>query len=181
MENSEVKKNDSMLKPALNHSLLIAAALIIQTLIMYLTGHLQSRAGTWISLAIIIAGVVYALINYRNEFLGGYISYGRVVGYSVVLGLFTGIITGAFALLLYGVISPELVEEGRLELERQLYRSNPDIDYEMAQGILKVQSWFLKPGVMFFVSIFGGAIQSLIVGLIGGIFIKKTDPDAFDV
>ncbi|TVQ14246.1 MAG: DUF4199 domain-containing protein [Bacteroidetes bacterium] len=181
MENSEIKNSGGLVKPAINHALIISAALIILTLVMYLTGNIQNRIGSWVSYAILIGGVVYALINYRNETLGGYISYGRVVGYSVVLGLFIGIITGAFTFLLYGFISPELVEEARLEAERRLYRSNPDIDYDMAQGILKMQYWLAKPYVLFMMSILGGAIQGVLIGLIAGIFVKKTDPDAFDV
>ncbi len=181
MENSEIKNSGVLLKPAINHALIISAALIILTLVMYLTDNMQSRTGSWVSYAILIGGIVYALINYRNETLGGYISYGRVVGYSVVLGLFIGIVTGAFTFILYGIISPELVEEARLEAERRLYRSNPDIDYDMAQGILKMQYWMVKPYVLFMVSILGGAFQGLIIGLISGIFVKKKDPNAFDV
>ncbi len=181
MENSETRKPAGMLKPAINHSLIISAALIILSLIMYLTGNMQNKVGSWISYAIIIGGIIYAVINYRNETLGGYISYGKVVGYSVIVGLFVGIITGAFTFILYGYISPELVEEARLEAERRLYRSNPDIDYEMAQGILKMQYWMVKPYALFMMSILGGAIQGVLIGLIGGIFLKKTDPDAFDV
>lgn len=180
MENTELNKKKGMLKPAINHSLIISAALIILSLILYLTGNMQSKAGSWISYVIIIAGIIYAAINYRNENLGGFISYGRVVGYSVIVGLFTGIITGIFTFILYGYISPDLVEEARLEAERQLYRANPDIDYEMAEGILKMQYWMIKPYALLLMSIVGGAFQGVIIGLIAGIFVKKTNPDAID-
>ncbi len=180
MENTELNKQGGMLKPAITHSLIISAALIILSLILYLTGNMQSKAGTWISYIITIGGIIYAVINYRNENLGGFISYGQVVGYSVLVGLFTGIITGIFTFILYGYISPDLVEEARLEAEKQLYRNNPDIEYEMAEGILKMQYRLTEPPALLLMSTLGGALQGVIIGLIAGIFVRKTDPNALD-
>ncbi len=181
MDNQEKKNAGGMLKPAINHALIISAAMILLTLVLYLVGQLQNKYASWISFAVLIAGIVYALINYRNQTLGGYIGYGKTVGYSVLVGLFVGVITGLFSFLLYGFISPELVEEARLSLEQTLYRTNPDIDYEMAQGILKMQYWFVTPTGLLIASIVGGTIQATIIGLIAGIFVQKKDPQAFDV
>lgn len=175
MKNTDENNNAGIFKPALNHALIISAALIILSLTLYLTGQLQNQYAGWISAAISLVGIIYAIYNYRNQQLGGFISFGRAVGYGVVVGLIVGIITGLFAFLLYGVISPELVDEARLYAERELYKANPDLDYDQAQVMLKVQYWFISPTGMLVAGIFGGALQGLIFGIIGGIFARRKD------
>ncbi len=177
MKNMDENNNVGFMKPALNHALIISAALIILSLALYLSGQLQNRYAGWISTAISFVGIIYAIYNYRNQYQGGFISFGRAVGYGVVVGLIVGVITGIFAFLLYGVISPELVDEARLFAEKELYKANPDLDYDQAQMMLKVQYWFISPIGMLVAGIFGGALQGLIFGIIGGIFVRRKDPN----
>lgn len=181
MENNDVQnQKPGLAKSSFNSALLISAVLIVLTLVFYLIGHTLETYVSWVSAIVLVAGLIYTLLTYRNENLGGYISYGKSVQFTVVTGLFTGIITGLFAVLLYGLIAPELVEEMKQTLEMDLYRSNPDIDYEVAQTVLRVQFWFVTPLGMLVGSIFGTAFQSLIVGLIAGIFVKKKNPEVFN-
>lgn len=179
MENTESKPQSGMFKPALIHAVMISAVLIIYTLILYLAGQLQNTTLTWVSTAISFAGILYALFSYRNQNLGGYITYGKAILYGLVVGLMIGIFTGIFTYLLYGVISPELVEEARLLAETEMYRANPNLSSDQADMALKMQYLFVSPVGLLVASIFGGAIQGLIFGLIGGLFVKKKDPDAF--
>jgi len=179
MENTESKPQTGMFKPALIHAVMISAVLIIYTLILYLAGQLQNTTLTWISYAIAFAGILYALFSYRNQTLGGYIKYGQAVLYGLVVGLMIGIITGIFTFLLYGVISPELVEEARLLAETEMYRANPNLTSEQADMALRIQYLFVSPVGLLLASVFGGAIQGVIFGIIGGLFVKKKDPNAF--
>jgi hypothetical protein len=176
MENSQEPPKSGLFKPALNHALIISAALIILTLALYLTGQLQNKYGGWISFLVTLVGILYAIFNYRNQNLGGFISYGRVVQYALVVGFLVGIISGIFTFLLYGVISPELVEEARLHAEQEIYRTNPNITYEQAEMALKIGSWFTTPVGLLISSIFMNTLLGLIYGVIGGIFAKRNDP-----
>jgi len=180
METMEAKNNGGMFKSALTHGLMISAVLIIISLIFYIIGDLRNQFAGYLTLAITIAGIIYFTFEYRNKNLGGYISYGESVGYGVLVGLIIGIVTGIFAYLLFTVISPELVEEARLEAERNLYRVNPNLTDEQVELALKMQYWMISPTGSLIMSIFGGAFQGLLISLIGGIFTKKKDPNAFD-
>ncbi|MFW5707929.1 MAG: DUF4199 domain-containing protein [Bacteroidota bacterium] len=181
MENLEEKKDPGMFKPALNHALLISAVVIVLTLVLYLVGQMQNSIGTWLNIGIVIIGLSWAAVNYRNQLLGGYISYGKALGYMVLVGTLAGVITGIFLFLLYGYISPELVEEARVHLEKNLYQQNPEMSYEEVQMVLGIQYFFVTPAGLLISSIFGGAIQATIIGLIAAIFIKKNKPEVFDV
>jgi hypothetical protein len=181
MENPEENKNAPLLQPAIIHGLLISAVLIILSLGLYIAGLTQTRYVGWISTAISVSGIIYAIFNYRNNYLDGYISYARSVGYGVLVGLVIGIVTGIFAYLLYGFLSPELLDEARLAAERQIYRTNPEIADEEVGFILKIQELFISPGGMLISSIIGGSFQGLLFGLIGGIFVRRTRPESFEV
>lgn len=181
MEAPEKKTQSGMFKPAVNAALLIAAALIILTLIFYLLNALQNSILTWISLAVFIAGMLYTSLAYRNENLGGYISYGKSVGFATLTGLFAGIITGVFTFIFYQFIAPELIEELRLNAEKVIYQSYPDLSYQEQEMAINMQRKFITPFWLSFGNLFWLVLQGLIFGLIASIFIKKADPDALEV
>jgi hypothetical protein len=181
MEYREDFEKAPLMQPAFIHGLIISAVLIILSLLLYFAGLTQNRYAGWTSTAITIAGIIYAIFNYRNQQLGGFISYGRSVGYGVLVGLVIGVITGVFAFLLYGYISPELLDEARLAAERRLYRTNPDLGADEMDFVVRMQERFISPGGMLIASIFGGTFQGLLFGLIGGVFARRTRPESFEV
>jgi hypothetical protein len=177
----EEKNKPGMLKPALNHAMLLGAVMIILTLALYLSGNILNRHASWLTGIVAFAGIIYAVFNYRNQHLGGFISYGHSVGYGVVVGLLVGLITGVFGFILYEFIAPELIDEIRLTAEKEIYRINPDISDAQVDQVLKMQMLLVSSWGMLFSGILGGAFQGLISGLIGGIFAQRKDPDAFEV
>ncbi len=181
MENADVNQKPGMFKPALNYAVIVSAALIVITLVFYLFGELQNDWASWIGFAVFLAGVIYSAVSFRNEKLGGYISYGGVVGFSTLLGLFTGVITGLFAFLLYGFIAPDLMEELRQETimatENLMLQTNPNISNSELDNMIDLQLRFLTPPMMMVRAIFGYLIQAVIIGLVAGIFLKKSNPD----
>jgi hypothetical protein len=181
MQYEEEINRSPLMKPAFIHGLIISAILIIISLGFYFAGFTQNRYAGWVSLAITVAGIIYAIYNYRDNYLDGYISYARAVGYGVLVGLAIGIITGIFAFLLYGYISPQLLEEARIEAERRIYRSSPDLGTEERDFVIALQQRFISPTGMLISSIFGSTFQGLLFGLIGGIFARRTRPESFEV
>ncbi|MFW6352120.1 MAG: DUF4199 domain-containing protein [Bacteroidota bacterium] len=181
MENADVNQKPGMFKPALNYAVIVSAVLIVITLLFYLFGNLQSDWASWTGFAVFLAGVVYSVISFRNEKSGGYISYGNVVGFSTLLGLFTGVITGLFAFILYGFIAPDLMDQLRKETitatESLMLQTNPNISNSELDSMIDMQLRFLTPPMMMVRAIFGYLIQGVIIGLIAGIFVKKSNPD----
>jgi hypothetical protein len=183
METTPKPQSEGIFKPAISNASIISVALIILTLIFYLLNQVQSTAEMVIGYVIFLAGLIYSIKIYRDENLGGYISYGQSVGFSLLLGVFTGIITGIFIFVLYSFIAPELLEELRqkaiLETERRMLQVNPNVSDSELDTIINLQLRFLTPGIMFIASVFSMALQGLIMGLIVSIFMKRKNPDPF--
>ena len=179
MEQSAEKKEQGVLKPAMNHGFLIGGAVVLFSLILYLLNQYFSTWGSWVSFVIIVGGLIYAQINYRNEYLGGYISYSQGLGYSIMVGLFTGLLTGVFSYLLYGFISPDLIEQERQIAEMNVYRMFENMSYDQQMSIIEMQTRFITPFYKLIFEILGKTFNGLIIGLLASIFIKKRDPDAF--
>ncbi len=180
MEQIEEKPQGGLLKASLNHGLIISAIMIVITLVLYLIGQLHNTAAGWISFAIMIIALVWAMINYKKENLGGFMTYGQGLGYAVMVGLWVGIFTGVFALLLYGVISPELIAEEKAMIERNVFRQFEQMDYDQQLGMINLQQRFITPYWKLIFSILGGAFNGLIVGLIASAFVKKSNPDLIE-
>lgn len=181
MENLDEQNKPGMFKPALNHAMLLGAVMIILTLALYLSGQLLNPAIGWITGIILFAGIIYAIFNYRNQHLGGYITYGHAIGYAVVVGLLVGVISGVFNFILYEFIAPELLDELRLNAEKEIYKAMPDISDAQLEQTMKIQTFFISSWGMLISTTIVGAIQGLISGLIGGIFAKRKDPNAFEL
>ncbi|MFW5757319.1 MAG: DUF4199 domain-containing protein [Bacteroidota bacterium] len=181
MENADVNQKPGMFKPALNYAVIISALLIIITLLFYLFGDLQSEWASWTGFVVFLAGVIYSVLSFRNEKSGGYISYGNVVGFSTLIGLFTGVITGLFAFILYGFIAPDLMEQLRQETiaatENLMLQTDPNISDSELDTMVNMQLRFLNPPMMMVRAIFGYLIQAVLIGLVAGIFVKKSNPD----
>jgi hypothetical protein len=180
MEYQEENTSYPLYKPAFFHALIISAILIIISLGFYIAGLSHNRYAGWISLAVTVAGIFYAVFQYRNLHLGGFISYGRSVGYGALVGLFIGVITGIFAFLLYTYL-PELLEEARLEAERRVYRTSPDLGEQELDMVISLQQRFISPAGMLISSIFGATFQGLLIGLFAGLFARRTRPGSFEV
>ncbi len=170
-------KNRGMFIPAISNAAIISVALIILSLGFYLAQETQSRLETYIGYAIFLGGLIYSIKIYRDEDLGGSISYKQSLGHSVLVGLFTGIITGIFAFILYGYIAPDLLVQLKdktiMATESRLLQANPNISDNELDTIINVQLWFLKPGIMMIATMVGMTFQGLVMGLVVSIFMKK--------
>lgn len=177
MEKTIIDSPPGMLKPSLNYGLLISVALIILGLVFYLLGAYTSSIRSWLEIAVILGGLIYAALMFRNEVNGGYISYGRSLGFLTLSGLFTGIFTGIFQFILLAFIAPDLMELIRTETiiaTEQLHITlNPNISSEELDRYVDWGLKFQTPFWNLVQSIFGWTFWGFLGGLIISIFIKR--------
>ncbi len=181
MENSIESQSPGLLKPALNYALIISVVMIIIGLIFYLAGHPTAKVKVYLDYAIIIGGLSYAAIMFRNEFSGGFITYGRSLGFIVLTGLIVGFILGIWTYIYLGFIAPDVMEIIREETIENAYaaayRFNPNISDAEIDAMIDIQLRLQKPGFLALMSILGYTIQALLFGLIISIFVKRRNPD----
>ena len=167
----------SVWKTSIMAGIYLAIVSILVSVVFYVTGNPFAKIAQWLNYIIIVAGVVYAQVNYKKA-LGGTMTYGQALGVGVLAVIFASIIGSIYTYLLYSVIDPSLQDQLRLYTEEQMVRQGrvPEEQMDMA---LEMATRFQTPGMMVVMGIFGGAFIGLIVSLITAIFTKKNPTDDF--
>ncbi len=160
------------MKPALIYGAIMGCIGILVSVLMYIFNVMFESWVSIVSIVVTIVVMVFLLRAYRNEYLGGFASYGKLLLMSVMIGLFSGILTSVYTYLLYTVIDPELVQKSLTITESKLLE-NPKIPEGMIDTIMERTERNLQPVRMMLVGIISSPILSGIFGLIISIFLKK--------
>ena len=171
------QKAASVWKSSLMPGIYLAIVSILVSVIFYVTGNPFSKIAQWVGYAVLIAGVVYAQVNYKKA-LGGTMTYGQALGVGLLTVVFASVLSSIYTYLLYAVIDPSLQDQLRLFTEEQIVKQGrvPEEQMDMA---LEMATKFQTPGMMMVMRIFGGAFAGLIISLITAIFTQKKPQDDF--
>jgi hypothetical protein len=170
MENQKV----SVWKANLNWGLILGLALVIYSAILYFSDNMFNKSLSYFSYLIIVIGLFLGIKAYRDNFLGGYITYGQTIGAGIIISLYASIISAVFTILLYKFIDPDLSQKLFAFTEQQMLdKGTPEDQVEMA---MKITEKFLNPYFMAGFAILGSVVVGLIISLIEGIFLKKENP-----
>jgi hypothetical protein len=168
-------KKDNTMKSAMTYGLILGLALIVLHVVQYIMG--VYKPPFWVSLinyGAIIGIIVYGTIRFRDDELEGYISYGKALGFGVLMSLFASIIYGLYFFLLTNVIDPTYMESMWAMIEETYVEMGmSDDQIEAAMSIVKK---FQSPLIMVFSSIFSFVFMGTIFALITSIFLKKEKP-----
>mgnify|MGYP001572411810 FL=1 len=104
-------KSNPMYKSAMTSGLIVGIALVVFSLLIYIMGVVKPPF--WVSLlqyVIIIGGIIYGTKKFRDDDLGGEISYSKALGFGILICVFASIIMGVYMILLMTVIDPEFMK-----------------------------------------------------------------------
>ncbi|MFP4042645.1 MAG: DUF4199 domain-containing protein [Bacteroidales bacterium] len=170
------KKENPFLKLTMTYGFITGIVLIIYTLLLYISNNLleQNFILGVLNYIILVAGIIIGTKAYRDQYLDGYISYGKSLGTGVLISVFAGVVTGVFTYLLYAVIDPQLLDESiKIIQEEMLQKGVPEGQIEM---MTEMQKEFQSPLIMMISSIFSYGFMGLIFSLITSIFTKNNKP-----
>lgn len=165
-------QQSGMSSPAFQYGLLIAAGLIILSLIMYVGGMIAARWISYIGYAILLGGLIFGTIKFRDEFSGGFISYGRALGFGTLTSFFAAIISAVFAYVFYKFLAPDALNELRAATEVNILESNPDVTDQQLNMAVRMVSPFMIALTYLFSYTFVGFVFSLVTAA----FLKRKDP-----
>lgn len=172
MEEMEVPQKKGMVMPALQYGVLTAIGLIALTLIIYFADLQTERWVAWIGYLILLAGLFLGTKAFRDEFNGGFISYGRSLGFGTLTIFFAAIISAVFVFIFYKFVAPDAMGPIKAAAEEQMLRANPnmsDQEYDMAMR-------FVSPGFIAITTVFSYTFIGFVLSLIVSAFLKKNDP-----
>jgi len=168
----EEKVKAPFLKPALIYGAILGGAGVLVGLILYFMDLATATWAQWIGLAVSLAVLIYCLVAYRNEYLGGFASYGQIFKMAVVIGLFAAIIGAIWQYLMFGVLDPDLVDKVRIAAEERIM-NNPRIPESFYDQAMERVEKSLTLQRMVMNALIWGFVVNVILGLIISAFVKK--------
>lgn len=167
MENST---KSQLFKYTLNWGLILGAASIAYTLVLYMADLVGNKPAGYAAIIITIVVLYLGIKAYRDQALGGSISYGQTLGAGVLISLFGTIVSMIFMIILYTVIDPSLIDKGLQESADQMMQRGMD-DSQIEQALSIARKMFIPMMIIFgtLFSVFFGFLVSLVLGA----FLKK--------
>jgi hypothetical protein len=156
---------------ASRHGVFLGLALIVMQTVFYLADIRLDSGPGYISYVILIGGLFLSIRAYRDQLNEGFISYGRAVGFGVVVALLSGIISSIFTFILYEFIDPNMISKLLMESEAKLIEAGMaedqlDMAMEMNQKII-------TPTFLTVIGIIGQTFMGLVFSLVLAVFLKK--------
>ena len=167
-----MEKKVSVWQATLNSGLILGLALVIYTLLLYFLDQTFNKTLGYVSILILIAGLVLGVKSFRDDARGGIMSYGQGVGAGTVIGLYAGIIGAIFTYLLYTVIDPDLLDKLLTFTEEKIVESGR-VPEEMIDQTMEMQKKFMAPWIMSIIAVINYVFFGVVVSLIASIFLKK--------
>ncbi len=161
-------------KPALIYGVILGVVGILLSLVFYFLNVMTASWVSWVSIVVSIAVLVYCLIAYRNEYLGGFASFGQIFMMGLMIGIIASIISAAYTYVLYTVIDPDLVEKIRIAAEEKIM-NNSRIPESMYDDIFEKMENRMSVNRMTIMALVAGPIVNAILSLIIAAFVKKEE------
>lgn len=168
-------KSNTMLKSAMTWGLVLGVALVIFSLILYIVNILKPPF--WVSLInylVIIGGIVLGVKKYRDDDLGGEISYGKAFGFGVLICVFAALISAVYTYLLITVIDTEYMSKLMAITEEELL--NKGLPEEQIDAAMAMSKKFTSPLFITISSVIGMGLIGAVFSAIVAIFMKKEKP-----
>lgn len=168
-----MENKPSTLMLSLGYGVIIALAVIVFNLILFLLNLSQDNPLNYFAYAILLAGILLAQFNYRNKYMGGFITYGNAFTLGLLTSIFLAIIMGIYTFIFLKYIDPGAMEEGMAIAEQKMMdRGMSDTEVEQGMAIARK---FTGVGMATFMAILSNIILGMIISLLTAIFVKKED------
>jgi hypothetical protein len=163
----------SSARTALKYGALTGVAVIVYSTAINLMGQNQNKALAALSFLILMAGIIWALKDYREQ-NAGFISYGEGLGTGTLVAAIVGLLAAFFSMFylefIDNTILQQSLDKARADLEA---RGMDDAQIDQAMSISQK---FMSPGIMFLMGIFSYLITGFIISLIVAAVMRKEKP-----
>jgi len=166
-----MENKPSLLAVSLGYSVIISLAVIVLSLVLFLLNLDKGTGMEWLPYLVLFGGIWLAQYNYRNKYLGGFISYGKAFSLGMMISLFLAIIMGIYTYVFIKYINPGAMEEAMVIAEQKMMdRGATDLEIEQGMAIARK---FAGVGMFTFTAVFSNFLAGVIISLITAIFVKK--------
>jgi hypothetical protein len=172
------EKQNSLGMHTLIYGIGTGAALIVLSLILYVSNLYMNEILGYLAYLILIAGMVFGSLQYRKVQLKGFMTYGQAFSANFLIGLFASIVSVIFFFFYLKYINTGLIDEILVKVQSKMEAKAGNMSQEQMDQAMMWTKRFLTPVWMVVWGLLGYAFWSAIFALIIAIFIKKKNPDA---
>ena len=162
-------------KFTMNYGAFLGLCLIAVAAIMWSLG--VDKNGSFVpsilNNVLLIAGITYAITQFRDNENNGFLSYGESLKLGTSVAFYSYVILSFYTFIFMNYIEPEAINEILQQAEQSILESNPEISDEELDFALDVAGKFMKPHWMMISGILGGTFMGFLYSLIISIFTKK--------
>jgi hypothetical protein len=126
---------------------------------------------------LIIAGIAYTIIVFRDTENSGFISYSDSLKLGTSVAFFSSVILAFYTFIFINYIEPNTLNEILQQAEQAILESKPEISDEELDLALEMTDKFIQPHWMLILGILSGTFMGFIYSLIISIFVKKDNPN----
>jgi hypothetical protein len=166
-----MEKNVSVWKANLTNGLILGIAGIVYMLVMYFLDLTFNRTQGWVFMLVLIVILYFLIKSYRDNYLYGYITYGKAFGSGVVIFLYYSIIVAIFTYILYTVIDTGLIDKQLAFSEEMMQKRNMPQEY--IDSGMRFNRKIMTPAIIPFFGLFFNMFFGTIISLIVAIFVRK--------
>jgi hypothetical protein len=170
----EETTNAPFWKPALIYGAILGFVSILFGVIFYILDMATVSWTGWITNLVMLGVLIYCLLAYRKEYLGGYATFGQIFLMALVMGIIATILNTLYSYILMGKIDPDLINNIRLVQEERML-SNPRIPESMQDQVMARMDKQFQLKRMLIMGAIVMPVMNAIIGLIAAAFIKKEE------
>jgi len=166
-------------KFAMNYGAVLGLCLVAIASVMWSFGVDKngSMLPTILNNGLIIAGISYSIIQFRDFESTGFISYGDSLKLGTSVAFFSSVILAFYTFIFINYIEPNTLNEILQQAEQAILESNPEISDDDLDLALEMTNKFVQPHWMLILGVLGGTFMGFIYSLIISIFVKKDNPN----
>ena len=169
-------------KFAMNYGAVLGLCLVAIAAVMWSFGIDKngSLVPSILNNGLIIAGIVYTIIQFRDTENSGVISYGDSLKLGTSVAFFSSVILAFYTFIFINYIEPNTLNEILVQAEQAILESNPEISDEELDLAMDITTKFVQPHWMLILGVLGGTFMGFIYSLVISIFTKKENLFEFE-
>lgn len=161
----------TLMSNSIKYGLYTGLAMVLLSMLFYSFGLVGAGWTQYVSLVLLLAGIIMGAIAFRDKCNGGFISYGRSVGSGVLIGLVVGIILAVFTYVFLTYFDAvQIAKMVQTAEEDMMKKGLTDDQIDQAMSVTKI---FMTPAAIAIMNLFWMPALGAIISLITSIFIKK--------
>lgn len=170
----EEKAKGSFWKAALIYGAIVGFISILLGVIFYVLNVQFKMWAGLVSILVSIGVLVYCLRAYRDEYSGGFASYGKLIVMTLAIAVVSSLLSVAYTYVLVNYIDTEYVEKAKQNTIEKIMENSRIPEAQLDTYIDRVENRTTKAKVIRGPLVYG-IIFTFIIGLIASAFLKRVE------